>query len=386
MLIPRELTPHAKQMATWFPIVSVMGPRQSGKSTMLQSAFPDFTYLNLENSELRSLANNDPTGFMHSQPVHSFIDEAQYAPGLFPEIQVVADERHEMGQYAISGSQNFLLNKNIKESLAGRVGILELLPLSYHEVSHSIPDFPVDRFMFRGGYPHIYEADIPEHIYFRSYLDTYLQRDISDLLEIRNYRSFENFLRLCAQNSGELLNTSKLARDTELSRPTINSWLTTLSASYIVFLLSPYFSNPRKRLTKTPKLYFYDTGLLCYLLGIRSVDELLRHPKRGAVFENLIIEETLKRGFNANSESRLYFYRDSNGVEVDLMDMTNSLSPQLIEIKSGITPRDDFFRHLKTVGRDLDIPIEQRQVVYRGKSSFRTPNGRFVSAKDYLLK
>ncbi|MCO6559019.1 MAG: ATP-binding protein [Bifidobacterium sp.] len=384
-MIPRDLTEHAKQMATWFPIVSVMGPRQSGKSTMLQSAFPDFTYLNLETSELKTLANNDPAGFMQLQPIHSFIDEMQYAPGLFPEMQAISDNRHETGQYVISGSQNFLLNKNITESLAGRVGILTLLPLSYRETNHAYPDFTVDQFMHRGGYPRIYDAGIPEEIYFRSYIDTYLQRDISTLLPVRNFTSFRNFLGLCAQNSGELLNTSKLAREMELRRETINDWLTILAASYIVFLLPPYFSNARKRLTKTPKLYFYDTGLLCYLLGIRSVDELIRHPKRGAVFENLIIEETLKRGFNANSESRLYFYRDSNGVEVNLMDMTDSLSPQLIEIKSGITPRDDFFRHLKTVGRDLDIPIEQRQVVYRGKSSFHTPNGRFVSAKDYLM-
>ncbi|MDF7663217.1 ATP-binding protein [Bifidobacterium sp. ESL0763] len=385
-MIPRELSDHARQMATWFPIVSVMGPRQSGKSTLLRNAFPDYTYLNLETSKLSNLANNDPAGFMELQPKHSFIDEMQFAPDLFPEMQAISDERHETGQYLISGSQNFLMNKNITESLAGRVGILTLLPLSYRETQGAYPDFSVDQFMFRGGYPRIYDAGIPEDVYFRSYIDTYLQRDISTLLPVRNLTTFQNFLKLCAQNSGELLNASKLARDMELRRETINEWLTVLAASYIVFLLPPYFSNARKRLTKTPKLYFYDTGLLCYLLGIRSVDALIRHPKRGAVFENLIVEETLKRGFNANSESRLYFYRDSNGVEVDLMDMTDSLKPQLIEIKSGITPKDDFFRHLKTVGRDLDIPIEQRQVVYRGKSSYRTPNGRFMSAKDYLLR
>ncbi|WEV59157.1 ATP-binding protein [Bifidobacterium sp. ESL0728] len=385
-MIPRLLTEEAKKMATWFPIVSVMGPRQSGKSTLLRNAFPDYTYLNLELGRLRDSANTDPEGFMVTQPVHSFIDEMQYAPDLFPEMQAVSDERHETGQYLISGSQNFLMNKNITESLAGRVGILELLPLSYKE-AQGVPSVPsVDEFTFRGGYPHLYETDVPEGTFYSSYLSTYVRRDVSTLSNIRDFSSFETFLRLCAQSSGELLNTTHLSRESQISLNTAKGWLNILAASYIVFLLPPYFSNARKRLTKTPKLYFYDTGLLCYLLGIRNVDELIRHPKRGAVFENLIIEETLKRGFNANSESRLYFYRDSNGVEVDLMDMTDSLSPQLIEIKSGITPRDDFFRHLKTVGRDLDIPIEQRQVVYRGKSSFRTPNGRFVSAKDYLLK
>ncbi|WEV64146.1 ATP-binding protein [Bifidobacterium sp. ESL0732] len=385
-MIPRLLTEEAKKMATWFPIVSVMGPRQSGKSTLLRNAFPDYTYLNLELGRLRDSANTDPEGFMVTQPVHSFIDEMQYAPDLFPEMQAVSDERHETGQYLISGSQNFLMNKNITESLAGRVGILELLPLSYKEVQ-GIPSVPsVDEFTFRGGYPHLYETDVPEGTFYSSYLSTYVRRDVSTLSNIRDFSSFETFLQLCAQSSGELLNTTHLSRESQISLNTAKGWLNILAASYIVFLLPPYFSNARKRLTKTPKLYFYDTGLLCYLLGIRSVDELIRHPKRGAVFENLIVEETLKRGFNTNSESRLYFYRDSNGVEVDLMDMTDSLKPQLIEIKSGITPKDDFFRHLKTVGRDLDIPIEQRQVVYRGNISYRTPNGRFVSAKDYLLK
>lgn len=385
-MIPRLLGTRAQQMATWFPVVSVMGPRKSGKSTLLRHTFPSYEYLNLETRNLRIAAQRDPVGFINSRPSHLFIDEAQYAPDLFPEIQAAADERHEMGQYLLSGSQNFLLLKHVDESLAGRVGIMQLLPLSYREAMQANPDLTPDMFMFRGGYPHLHEVDMPEATYFRSYITTYIQRDVAEILDVRNLQSFRTFLKLCAQNAGQLVNISKLAVETGVSNKTAKEWLSILTSSYIIFMLPPYASNERKRLTKTAKLYFYDTGLLSYLLGITSVEQLVLHKKRGEVFENLIIEETLKKHLNADEEPELYFYRDSNQVEVDLMDMTDVGNPQLIEIKSGQTARDDFCKHLVTVGNELGMPAEQRSVVYRGDTDFSNAVASFVSARTFLTR
>lgn len=383
-MIPRMLTARARQMATWFPVVSVMGPRQSGKSTLLRHAFPDYDYLNLETRNIRTGAQEDPVGFIRSRPSHLFIDEAQYAPDLFPEIQAASDERHDMGQYLLSGSQNFLMLKHVDESLAGRVGIMQLLPLSYAEATQANPSLTVDAFMFRGGYPHLYEVDIPESVYYRSYITTYIQRDVADILDVRNLQSFRTFLRLCAQSAGQLVNFSKLGAEAGVSSKTAKAWLSILTSSYIVFLLAPYASNARKRLIKTPKLYFHDTGLLNYLLGIDSAETLIHHPQRGEVFENLIIGETIKRYLNADKEPHLFFYRDANGVEIDLMDMTDALHPRLIEIKSGQTARDDFCKNLTPVGDGLGIPPEQRSVVYRGDVDFRGRHASFISARTYL--
>ena len=385
-MIPRELSERARQMSTWFPVVSVMGPRQSGKSTLLRNAFPDYEYLNLERSNVRKSAQDDPVGFIASRSDKLFIDEAQYAPDLFPELQAAADERGTMGQYLLSGSQNFLLRKDITESLAGRVGILRLLPLSFSELAAAQPERTVDEFMFRGGYPHLYEVDMPAGVYYRSYMDTYVQRDAAELLDVRNLPVFGRFIRLCAQSAGQLVNVAHLAVEAGVDSRTAREWLSVLETSYIVFMLQPYAANVRKRLVKTPKLYFYDTGLLNYLLGIADVETLIGHNKRGDVFENFIISETMKGHWNKDEEPQLCFYRDSNGVEVDLMDLTELQNMRLIEIKSGQTAKDVFCKHLVTVGEMLDIPRERRCVVYRGADSFANQVASFVSARRYLTE
>ena len=385
-MIPRTISALAQRMSQWFPVVSVTGPRQSGKSMLLRNAFPDYAYLNLETRNLRLSAQNDPVGFIGSRSDKLFIDEAQYAPDLFPEIQAASDQRGTMGQYLLSGSQNFLLLNDITESLAGRVGLLQLLPLSFQEAASSDNSLTVDDFMFRGGYPHLYEVDMPAALYYRSYVTTYVQRDAGEVLNIRNLTDFQKFLALCAQSAGQLINFTHLASEAGISPKTAKEWLSVLATSYIVFLLPPYASNERKRLTKTPKLYFHDTGLLCYLLGITSTEQLIRHPKRGDVFENLIVEETHKRHCNQGEDPRLFFYRDTNGVEVDLMDCTNPENTLLIEIKSGQTAKDVFCRHLVTVGTALGIPPEQRSVVYRGNEDFRINMAGFTSAHTYLTQ
>lgn len=383
-MIPRTITQSLSAMLSWFPVVSVTGPRQSGKSTLIRNVLPEYEYVNLEDETTRMSAVDDPVGFIHSHGDRLIIDEAQHAPGLFSQIQVVADERGTTGQYVLSGSQNFLMERRIGQSLAGRVGMLQLLPLSYEEALRAEPGLTVDEFMFRGGYPHLYDVPTPVGIYFRNYTATYVSRDVAEYLDVRNVADFDTFLRLCAENSGGLLNLTALARDAGISFNTAKEWLSILEKSFVVFRLRPYSANTRKRLIKTPKLYFYDNGLLNYLLGIHSMKELLDDPKRGDVFENLIVSETVKRYRNHNEDGELWFYRDAGQSEIDLIDATQRRSPVLMEIKSGMTARPDFFRHLATVGEELGVPVDRRTVIYRGTESFAGKNGRYITVEDYL--
>lgn len=385
LMIPRTLAGFTQKMASWFPVVSVTGPRQSGKSTLVRSVFPDYGYLNLEDPQIRRAALEDPVGFIRNRGDHLILDEAQYVPDLFSMIQVVADERGTNGQYVLSGSQNFLMLKSIHQSLAGRVGLLRLLPLSFAEAQKAAAAPSVEEFMFRGGFPRLYDEDVPEQIFFSSYLDTYLHRDVEGSLDVRRLTDFERVLRLCALSSGNLINYTHLSKDAGVDYRTIKDWISILEASYVLFELPPFFSNQIKTLIKTPKLYFYDSGLLCYLLGIRSVQDLLTSPLLGQVFENLIVAETAKRYLNQAQEPRLSFYRDRQGAEVDLVDEATASRPVLIEIKSGQTYHDRFARHLTTVGERLGVGADGRYVVSRVESGFATPSARVVTARDWLM-
>lgn len=383
-MIPRSMASHAIQLSTWFPIVSVTGPRQSGKSTLVREVFPDYEYVNLENPQTRQQALADPVGFIESRPNRLVIDEAQLAPELFSMIQVASDETNKTGQYVLSGSQNFLLLKQITQSLAGRVGMLRLLPLSFSEAKSARANLTTDLFMFRGGYPRLYDVDMPQDTFFSSYLRTYVERDVQGYLGVRDLSSYRTLLELCAQCAGSLLNESRLASDAGVSRESVRSWLSMLESSYIVFRLRPYHANLRKRLTKTPKLYFYDTGLLCYLLRIRTLDQLLRSPYLGMVFENLVIEERMKAHLNAGREPDLYFYRDESKVEVDLIDLTDPDGSLLVEIKSSKTYRPSFSRHLSSVGDELGIPRERRFVVERAEGDFEADGAQVRNAETWL--
>ncbi len=383
-MIPRSIAKRAKQLSTWFPVVSVTGPRQSGKSTLVKAVFPDYAYANLENPQTRQQALNDPVGFIRNRPNRLIIDEAQLAPELFSMIQVVSDESNELGQYVLSGSLNFLFLRQITQSLAGRAGLLKLLPLTYSEALSAKGSLTPDSFMLRGGYPRLYDVDMPEDAYFSAYLQTYVERDIQDYLGVRDLSSYRKLLALCAQCAGSLLNVSRLASDIGVSRDSVNSWLSMLESSYIVFRLRPYHADMRKRLTKTPKLYFYDTGLLCYLLHIRTLDQLLLSPYLGAVFENLVIEERMKAHLNAGSEPDLYFYRDENKVEVDLVDLTDPSRGLLAEIKSSQTYRSSFSKNLRKVGDEIGIPPEQRFVVERAEGDFEADGAQVRNIGTWL--
>lgn len=383
-MIPRSMGPHALQLATWFPVVSITGPRQSGKSTLVRDAFADYSYVNLEEPQTRQQAVNDPVGFIRNRPRRLVIDEAQLAPELFSMIQIVSDQTNEPGQYVLSGSQNFLLLKRITQSLAGRVGMLRLLPLSFSEASSAWRDLTPDEFMLRGGYPRLYDVDMPQEVFFSSYLRTYVERDVQDYLGVRDLSSYRTLLSLCAQCTGNLLNVSRLASDAGVSRESVASWLSMLESSYVVFRLRPYHANMRKRLTKTPKLYFYDTGLLCYLLRIRTPSQLLTSPYLGQVFENLVIEERMKSHLNAGKEPDLYFYRDDNKVEVDLVDMTYPGEELLAEIKSSQTYHDSFSRHVRSIGEEIGIPPERRFVVERAEGDFTASDVQVRNVATWL--
>jgi predicted AAA+ superfamily ATPase len=369
-MIPRAIAPRALQLSGWFPVVSVTGPRQSGKSTLVREVFSDYAYVNLEDPQTRQQALSDPVGFIRNRPNRLIIDEVQLAPELFSMIQVVSDESNTPGQYVLSGSQNFLLLKQITQSLAGRVGLLGLLPFSFTEAKEGEGDLTPDSFMLRGGYPRLYDVDVPQATYFSAYVKTYVERDVQDYLGVRDLASYMTLLELCAQCVGSLLNVTRLANDVGASRESVNSWLSMLESSYVLFRLRPYHANLRKRLTKTPKLYFYDTGLLCYLLRIRTLDQLLTSPYLGMVFENLVIEERMKMHLNAGRDPDLYFYRDDNKVEVDLVDMTDADHGLLAEVKSSQTYRSGFSRHLRVVGDEIGIPAERRFVVERAEGDF----------------
>lgn len=383
-MIPRDMGPRALQLSAWFPVVSVTGPRQSGKSTLVKNVFADYAYVNLENPQTRQQAVNDPVGFIRNRPSRLVIDEAQLAPDLFSMIQVASDQTNEPGQYVLSESQNFLLLKRITQSLAGRVGMLRLLPLSFSEASSARYDLTPDEFMLRGGYPRLYDVNMPQDAFFSSYLRTYVERDVQDYLGVRDVSSYRTLLELCAQCAGSLLNVSRLASDAGVSRESVSSWLSMLESSYIVFRLRPYHANMRKRLTKTPKLYFYDTGLLCYLLRIRTLGQLLTSPYLGPVFENLIIEEQMKAHLNAGEEPDLYFYRDDSKVEVDLIDMTRPGSELIAEIKSSQTFHSSFSRHVRSVGEQIGIPPERRFVVERAEGDFTADDVQIRSVATWL--
>ena len=385
-MIPRDIAGVLKRYSEWFPVVSVTGPRQSGKSTLVQEVFSTYDYVNLELPGECAAANADPLGYIRSHPAPLIIDEAQLAPELFNVIQVESDKLGTPGQYVLSGSQNFILKRQISQSLAGRVGMLTLLPLSYREIAEVQGEASFDNFLYRGGYPRLYNVDIPEDVYYSNYVTTYLDRDVSGLVNATSLTQFNLFLRIIATNVGQLVNVAAMASDVGVSVKTLRAWLSILEQSYIIFLLQPYYSNSRKRLVKTPKVYFYDTGLLCYLLSSGSTLEMERAGILGPAFENAVIAEQVKRYLNRGKTPELYFYRDSNGVEVDLVDMTNASASMLYEIKSSRTFRNSFTRHLNAVGTLMGIDAGREAVIMRSDQTTEVGGLKIWSVSDWARR
>lgn len=346
-MIIRDIEPTIHKLLKGFPIVTITGPRQSGKTTLAKTLFEHKPYFSLEDPDIRHLAMDDPRGFLSRMPQGAVLDEVQRAPELFSYLQTHVDSEGQPGLFLLTGSQHFGLMSQITQSLAGRTGFVELLPFSTKELDlGAVRPSSLDQMLFKGGYPPLYDRDLEPDLWFPSYVSAYIERDVRQLLGVQDLITFQRFLRLCAGRSGQLLNLSSLATDCGITHNTAKAWISVLEASFILFRLPPHHANFRKRLVKSPKLYFHDTGLLCWLLGIRAPGQLATHPLRGSIFETFIVSELQKTCKNILQNNTLFFWRDSNGREVDvIIEHEGRLLP--IEIKSGQTLNRDFFSGLE---------------------------------------
>ena len=379
-MTPRILAEQVNILKAYFPIVAITGPRQSGKTTLLKNLFPELPYFTLEDPDNRLFAETDPRGFLANLPQGGILDEAQNVPILFSYLQGIVDETPDR-QFFLSGSQNFLMMERITQSLAGRVGLLTLLPFSQSE-RQNYGDYDLNEWLWRGGYPALFDRKTPNERFFPNYLQTYLQKDVRLLKSVGDLSAFTRFVRLCAGRAGQLLNLVALANDADIAVNTAKAWLSVLEASNIVFRLPPYHVNFGKRLIKMPKIYFTDTGLLCYLLGIQSTDQLATHYMYGAIFENAIVLELFKMKLNVGQMPNFFFWQDSNANEIDvLMEAADgTLTP--IEIKSKRTPTPDLFKNIGKWNVLSGNLASNSFIVFGGDKSQIRSEGRFVSWKE----
>jgi uncharacterized protein len=369
-MINRILEEKARYFSSKYPVITITGPRQSGKTTLVQNIFTDHEYMTLENPETRRRAVEDPASIFLPEGKKLIIDEIQKVPELLSYIQVHADKQKINGQFVITGSQSLLLSEKISQTLAGRTAILKLLPFSHSELIHQTQyqKDTYEEWIFRGFYPRIYDANINPAEFYPFYVETYLQRDVRDIQHVRDLYQFSNFVRLCAGRIGQLLDYSSLANDAGISVNTVKGWLSLLEASYVIFLLQPYYKNLNRRVIKSPKLYFTDTGLASFLLNITRPDQLSNHYLKGNLFENFIILELLKKRYNDAAPADLWFFRDSNGMEVDCILEENGL--KAIEIKSSYTFSTSFIDGLKSFSKSSGTDPKDCYVVYGGDEEF----------------
>lgn len=369
-MIPRAATPTLKRLAKGFPVIVISGPRQSGKTTLAKSVFSHKTYVSLENPDERAFALEDPKHFLQRFPDGAILDEVQRCPELLSWLQGLVDERSIMGDFVLTGSAQFDLMAGITQSLAGRAARVELLPLSATELA-AAQQAPADlnTALFQGGYPALYDREVFAQDWFANYISTYIERDVRQLIALRDLSQFQTFVKMCAARSGQLLNLTSLGADCGVSSVTAKHWLSVLEASYIVTLLQPHYRNFGKRLVKTPKLYFCDVGLAAWLLGIRDVSTLDTHAARGALFETYVVSELTKQRLNAGKPRDLYFWRNSAGNEVDVL-IESAQGLQAIEIKSGSTFASDWPDGLKKWQKFAGDESIQPTLVYGGNQSY----------------
>ena len=376
-MIKRKIQSVLADWAAKFPVVTITGPRQSGKTTLAQIQFPYYTYVNLEDPDIRLLAEGDSKEFLQQYPAPVIIDEVQRVPKLLSHIQVIVDREKKNGQFILTGSHQPSLQAEISQSLAGRTAILQLLPLSIQELTDAGITMDRDEYLFKGFMPKLYDSNIEPELLYRNYFMTYVERDARQLINLRNSLNFELFIKLLAGRVGQLINLSSLSNDVGVSVSTLSEWLSVLEASHIVFRLPCYFQNFGKRLVKTPKLYFTEVGLATYLLGIKDVSQVARDPLFGGLFENLVVLEALKARYNAGKESELYFFRDSKGMEIDLLLNENrELLP--IEIKAARSYNPDFSDAIAKF-RSLVPNSKPGVVIYSGEMTPSIKETRFVN-------
>lgn len=372
MYIKRDAEKLLKKFAAQYPVVTITGPRQSGKTTICQKTFPEKKYVSLEDIDYRDFAENDPRAFLSEYSGGVIIDEIQRVPTLLSYIQGIVDRNQQKGEFILTGSSQFELSAGISQSLAGRTALLKLFPFSYTEIykkSGSDRSW-LDRVLYTGFYPRIFKDELDPTDSLSAYIQTYVERDVRMFSEIRNLKTFRTFLRLCAARTGQLLNYNSLSNDCGVSVPTIKSWVSILEQSYLIFLLEPFHSNIKKRLIKTPKIYFYDVGLCAYLNGAKKSEHISSLPNRGSLFENFVIAEMLKMNYHNNLKYNFNFFRNKTGIEVDTV-LNTGMKIMPIEIKSAFTFNDSLADNLEYFSQFHDNE-KIGVVIYAGKSQTRT--------------
>ena len=381
IVFKREIIQELLKLSGSYPVVTIIGPRQSGKTTLVRTAFPDLPYVNLEAPDIREYAERDPRSFLAASSNGMIIDEIQRVPSLFSYIQTIVDEHDKKGQFILTGSHQLDLHHRISQSLAGRVALLTLLPMSIQELTQAGFNDPLDELMFKGGYPRIYKDNLDPTTTYRNYHQTYLERDLRQLINIKDLSQFQRFIRLCTGRIGQILNLASLSNDVGVSSHTIKQWLSILEASYLIFLLQPYYENFGKRSIKSPKLYFTDIGLVCYFLGIENSNQLSRDPLRGAIFENLIFLELYKSRSNQGLDPKLYFYRDQKGFEIDfIFEKARKLIP--IEVKSAQTFANDFGKNIQTFQLLTKEKGDNGYIIYSGDREFSIGGMKIINYKN----
>lgn len=381
-MLKRELTNKIIELRSKFPVLTLTGPRQTGKTTLLKSIYTDVPYVSLEDIDNKQNAQTDPRGFLANYPNGAVIDEIQHVPELFSYIQGVVDSKAI--HFALSGSQNFQLIEKITQSLAGRVAMLKLLPFSYNELCGN-GDFQFENYeeiIFKGGYPRIYDKNIEPIDFYPNYISSYIERDVRQIKNIENLSLFSTFVKLCAGRIGQIVNLQSLANDAGISSNTAKSWLSILEASYIIHLFQPHHKNFNKRLVKSPKIYFYDTGLACNLLNIENSKQLQTHYLKGGLFENYVVNEFIKKRFNAGKKSNLYFWQSKEKKEIDIIvDNGNKLLP--FEVKSSKTRLPDLLANLQYWNKlNNESNRDTLNLIYGGDEDFKTSNGNFISWRN----
>lgn len=380
MFIQRDMTPRLKKLQTQFPVIGILGPRQSGKTTLAKALFPEYKYVNLEELDTRRFAAEDPRRFLKlfEEEKGCILDEIQRVPDLLSYIQTHVDERQKPGFFILTGSENILLNQHISQTLAGRIALVTLLPLSLEELQRaSLLPTKLEDVLFRGCYPSLYAKKMDVREWIQSYIQTYVERDVRHLKQITDLSLFQKFLQLCAGRVGQLLDLTSIGNDCGITAHTVRSWLSVLEATYVIFLLHPHHKNFSKRVIKTPKLYFYDSAIACQLLAIQSPEDVMTHYLRGGLFESLILSDFFKARFNAGLTPNLYFWRDKSGQEIDcLLEKASSLVA--IEIKSGETLSSDFFSTLGKWNAMTGNDPANSYVVYGGRQRQERAQGTAV--------
>ncbi|MEE8057134.1 MAG: ATP-binding protein [Pseudomonadales bacterium] len=364
--LPRTAEATLKRLATSFPVIGITGPRQAGKTTLARHEFAEKPYISLEDPDQLDFAHTDPRRFLGQFKRGAVLDEVQRCPQLFSYLQRIVDEAQQMGQFVLTGSQQFGLREKITQTLAGRIGLIHLLPFSASELKASgLEPESLDSLLYKGFYPPLYDRNIQPNDWYAAYVQTYIERDVQQLIKVKDLNTFRTFLRLCAGRAGQIVNLSGIGNDCGVSHNTVREWLSVLEASYIVFQLQPHFNNFSKRMIKSPKLYFYDTGLLVWLLSVKQAEHIAMHAMRGALFENFVIGELLKHQYAQGEPPSLYFWRDNNGLEIDvIIDQGDGLVP--IEIKAGQTVNRDFFKNLKKWRALAGNKAKQAYLIYGG--------------------